>query len=267
MRKIIITTIISALILAGGATLGVRHYAQALTTVGLYEADVDHDGSVSILDLSKVAHFYGQTAPLPVATPAPPTIVTNRAWGYLGPIPPVVTQLLDISNGTVVASYPGWNLPSTQSCDGLFSLMTLAGDPNTFQVVNNLTGAVLLTQSLPLFSNPIFPCPLKGAGATLNAGSPAPDRLIVRHDVPCAFYGCPSGVSGNYFLVRIYDLTNGGVLFDHGGPMEGGDNHVRWLTCSQDAVVISNSSGWLLVKLSDGSATLYAYLEPPGCVS
>ena len=69
MRRIIIASIISAVIVAVGVTFGVRHYTQASSPVGLYEADVDHDGSVSILDLSKVAHYFGQSAPLATATP------------------------------------------------------------------------------------------------------------------------------------------------------------------------------------------------------
>ena len=90
MRKIIITTIISALIVAVGATFGVLRYTQA-STVTPYDADVDHDGQISILDLSSVARYYGQAAPLATATALPQpheseiTLQTATWWGCINP--------------------------------------------------------------------------------------------------------------------------------------------------------------------------------------
>lgn len=78
MRKVIITSIISTIIVVVASAFGVRHYTQASTPVGLYEADVDHDGYVSILDLAAVAQYFTQAAPLP--TPPVPTPTPGPAW-------------------------------------------------------------------------------------------------------------------------------------------------------------------------------------------
>ncbi|HYM15591.1 MAG TPA: hypothetical protein VEZ14_08525, partial [Dehalococcoidia bacterium] len=76
MRRTIIATIISAAVLAGGAVFGVRHYTQASSPVTAYDADINHDGRVTIGDVALVAHYFGQSAPLPTATPTPPPIPT-----------------------------------------------------------------------------------------------------------------------------------------------------------------------------------------------
>ncbi len=71
MRRIIITCIISALIVSVAAIFGVRHYTQASSPVTAYDADVNHDGRITIGDLAKVAYYFGQTAPLPTPTSTP----------------------------------------------------------------------------------------------------------------------------------------------------------------------------------------------------
>ncbi len=71
MRNIIIMSIVGALIVAIAVAFGVQHRTQASVPVGLYEADIDHDGKVSILDLAKAAAFFGQSAPLPTPTMGP----------------------------------------------------------------------------------------------------------------------------------------------------------------------------------------------------
>jgi hypothetical protein len=68
MRRIIFTSVIGALIVAVAATFGIQHFTQA-STVTPYDADVDHDGHVTILDLSNVARYFGQPAPLATAVP------------------------------------------------------------------------------------------------------------------------------------------------------------------------------------------------------
>ncbi len=68
MRNIIIASIIGALVV----TVGVYRYrADAATPqpVTVYDADVDHDGSVTILDLTNVANHFLEAAPLPTDTP------------------------------------------------------------------------------------------------------------------------------------------------------------------------------------------------------
>ena len=120
MRQIIITTIISGMIVAIAATFGVLRYTQA-STVTPYDADVDHDGHISILDLSNVARYYGQSAPLPVATTTPPTIVGNRAFAVLNPLGHSI--LVNTDDGSIVADFGNVGGVVASSCDGARAAM------------------------------------------------------------------------------------------------------------------------------------------------
>ncbi len=81
MRTIIITSIISATIVAIAATFSVRRYVLAAPPqpVTAYDADVDHTGAVSLSDVLKTLAHVGQLAPLPTAVPTPTPIPTWTA--------------------------------------------------------------------------------------------------------------------------------------------------------------------------------------------
>jgi hypothetical protein len=244
MRKIIMTTIISTLIVAVVATFGIQHFTQA-STVAPYDADVDHDGHVTILDLSNVARYYGQPAPLATATAAPPTIVGNRSFASGG-------LLVDTTDGSIVATMNNpYRSLIRASCDGAHLAiggLAYAGSgniPQELQVIDAVTGTVLATS--PTFSSganvgALFPCPLKSAGGALTGGSPTLNRAILTWTI-----------DSNTSQVMIFDVSSGNPIYT--GQMLGGPSDVR-LTCANDAIMftigpLGNSSD--LIRLTDGA--------------
>ncbi|MHB8378052.1 MAG: hypothetical protein ACYDEB_14030 [Dehalococcoidia bacterium] len=88
MRRIIVALAIIAAIAGISVFVAAARSAQGTGTMTAYNADVNHDGRVNILDLAVVAAYYGQAAPTqtPTTTPtATPTATpVNPANSYAG---------------------------------------------------------------------------------------------------------------------------------------------------------------------------------------
>src|SRR5438874_7205884 len=90
---------VAAFTIAAVSFFGVYHYTSATNAVTPQDADVNHNGAVTIADAISVLPHIGQLAPIA----AIPQIVGDRGFMRL---PSGAAQLINTSTGAVVATYP-----------------------------------------------------------------------------------------------------------------------------------------------------------------
>lgn len=237
---------------AGLAALGTWRLASA------GGADVTEDGRVRIDDAESARLQRTPTntpTPMPTSTPAP-MIVGNRALITVGNFAGVL--LVNTSDGSVVSTVTGPGPSGTTvvlgtSCDGMLGAVSEAVTASTHhvQILNTLTGAVLVTVNLglpfqqvpggaPYYERILFPCPLKGSGGTFNSGAPQTGRaVLVTLNEP----------TNSCCRVTLYDLGAAQDIFSD--TTTGG----VWLNCANDTLMygIASNEATNLVRLADGA--------------
>jgi hypothetical protein len=215
MRKIIVASIIAAVIVGTGSYLinGTRAENTAFAK--------------PVPTATRTATATATVVPTP--TPAPPTIVGNRAYTAAAD----GLHLINTDDGSVVSTFPigvgmqGGTSAGT-SCDGAYAFIYTppsVGNGDTYSIVRTSDGSTVAGDPALYYGASVqYPCPLRGLGAQFNGGGPVADRAIVV---------LPDANNGHH--IRMFNLTNGQTLYANDST----DGTVV-ISCSQNTVAVSN---------------------------